>query len=146
MFDTLLDDGFNPRFVFRSPVFRDELDADCHLPNTRLVDHVAEAVDSFHAGNCQRPDETNVVRDLTIEYLNPVTCAGALRLDVWLEGLDDTTCTYGFLCSSDDGRTPHARGERTISRIDAVLLRPAKWSEGFRQKQSSFLKTLHGYS
>lgn len=146
MFGSLLDDGLNPRFIYRSPVFRDELDARNQLPSDRLATHVAEAVDSFHAGSCRCDDETGVVRDLTIEFLTPVRGNGALRIDVWLEDLDATTCTYGFLCSSDDGLTPHARGERTVNRIDPQRLRPSTWSDAFMQKQSSILRTLHGYS
>ena len=146
MFSSFFDDGLNPRFVFQSPVFRDELDANGLLASERLAQHIAGAVDTFHAGNCGLPDQVDVVRDLTIEFLSPVTAAGVLRVDVWLENLDATTCTYGFLCSSSDGNTAHARGERTVSRVDAERLRPATWSDDFMHKQASILKNLHAIS
>jgi acyl-CoA thioesterase FadM len=143
MFASFFDDGLNPRFVFQSPVFRDELDPAGRLSSERLAQHVAGAVDTFHAGNGGLADQVDVVRDLTIEFLSPVTSAGILRVDIWLEALDATTCTYGFLCSSSDGNTPHARGERTVSRVDAERLRPSTWSDDFMQKQTSILKNLH---
>lgn len=145
MFHSLLDDGLNPRFVYLSPVFRDEIGAAGQLANERLAAHIVEAVDALHARSVScGEDELNVVRDLAVEFLAPVTQASVLRIDVWLEALDETTCTYAFLCSSEDGLTPHARGERSVSRVDAERFRPATWSEAFVERQSSILRTLHG--
>ena len=143
MYDTLLDDGLTPRFVFLSPVFLDELSADGRLPSERLASHIGTAVDTFHT---RAATEVNVVRDLQIEYLDPVTAAGELRIDVWLESIDATTCTYGFTCSSADGRIAHARGERTVTMLDPVRRRPASWSPAFLAKQSTLLKALHNYA
>src|SRR6476469_6397360 len=106
MFDTLLDDGLTPKFVFLSPVFLDELDAHGQLSSERLSAHIQTAVDTFHT---RTGEEVNVVRDLRIEFLDPVTAAGELRIDVWLDAIDATTCTYGFTCSSADGRMAHGR-------------------------------------
>ena len=143
MFDTLLDDGLTPRFVFLSPVFLDELNADGRLSSERLAGHVGGAVDTFHT---RTATEVNVVRDLQIEFLDPVTAAGELRIDVWLDSIDSTTCTYGFTCSSVDGRTAHARGERTVTMLDPVRRRPATWSAAFLEKQSTLVKALHNYA
>ncbi len=150
MFDTIHDDGLNPRFVFLSPVFFDELSPDDRLSHDRLVSHLAAAADAFHTGEgCGRHctgDEVSVVRDITVEQLNPVTAAGTLRIDVWVETLDENSCTYGFLCSSEDGLTPYARGERTVVKLDPALLRPSPWSRGFVEEHSKFLRTLHAYA
>ena len=146
MLDTIVDDGLNPRFIHRSPVFRDELGSNQMLAPERLASHIVEAVDSFHAGDGRCADQIDIVRDLEIEYLAPVVGAGLIRIDVWLDAIDPTTCTYAFLCSSDDGMTPHARGQRMISRIDPMRLRPARWSSDFMERQSSIRKTLHSYS
>ena len=147
MFDTLLDalhdDGLTPRFVFLSPVFLDELNADGRLSSERLTSHIETAVDTFHT---RAAAEVNVVRDLQIEILDPVTAAGELRVDVWLDSIDATTCTYGFTCSSADGRTAHARGERTVTMLDPIRRRPAAWSSAFLEKQSTLVKALHNYS
>lgn len=150
MFEALYDDGLNPRFVYTSPVFLDELGPDGTLPHDRLAAHIASAVDSFHTGegrgrHCSG-DEVNVVRDLTVEYLHPVTSAGTLRIDVWVDRLDDSSCTYGFLCSSGDQLEPYARGERTIVKLDPELRRPASWSDDFVEEQSKLLRTLHAYA
>jgi acyl-CoA thioesterase FadM len=143
MFDTLLDDGLTPRFVFLSPVFLDELSADGRLAGNRLASHIEIAVDTFHT---MTATEVNVVRDLQLELLDPVTAAGELRIDVWLDAIDATTCTYGFTCSSADGRVAHARGERTVTMLDPVRRRPAAWSAAVLEKQSTLVKALHHYA
>jgi len=141
MFDTLLDDGLTPRFVFRSPVFLDELNAG-QLSTGRLAAHIETAVDTFHT---RTGVDVNVVRDLKVEFLNFVTAAGELRIDVWLDSIDSTTCTYGFTCSSADGSTAYARGERTVTRLDPIRRRPAEWSAAFLEKQSTLVKALHNF-
>lgn len=149
MYESFLDDGLNPRYVGYSPVFLDELDPQQRLSPERLAIHIATAVDAFHAGQdspLHSGDELEVVRDLHIEHLNPVRGTGALRIDVWLDELNPTDCVYGFLCSSEDGLTAYARGERTIVRFDPKLRRPARWSDRFMQKHSALLKTLHAYA
>jgi acyl-CoA thioesterase FadM len=143
MFDSLLDDGLTPKFVFLSPVFLDELDAHGRLSSERLAAHVQTAVDEFHS---RTGEELNVVRDLRIEFLDPVRAAGELRIDVWLDAIDATTCTYGFTCSSADGRIAHGRGEQTVTMLDPIRRRPSTWSEAFLQKQSTLVKALHNYA
>lgn len=138
MFDTL-GDGLTPRFVFRTPVFLDELDhGSGQLSHDRLTAHIQQAVDAFHGA-----DEVNVIRDANIEFLHPVTSAGELRVDVWLDAIDETTCTYGFLCSSTDGTVAHARGERTISKLDPLRRRPSTWSDAFLASRSAIVKAMH---
>lgn len=150
MFETISDDGLNPRFVYVSPVFLDELDNGGTLCQERLSAKIAGAVDAFHTGEGRgrhcTGDELNVVRDLTVEYLNPVRTVGSLRIDVWLDRLEDCSCTYGFLCSSSNQLTPYARGERTIVKLDPELRRPATWSHDFVEEQSKVARTLHAYA
>jgi acyl-CoA thioester hydrolase len=150
MFESLYDDGLNPRFVYLSPVFLDELDNDGTLSHERLSAKIAGAVDAFHTGEGRgkhcTDDELNVVRDLTVEYLNPVRTAGNLRVDVWVEHLDDSSCTYGFLCSSEDQLIPYGRGERTIVKLDPELRRPSTWSHDFVEEHSKLVRTLHAYA
>ncbi len=150
MFEALYDDGLNPRFVCHTPVFLDEFATAETLSHQSLSAKIAGAVDAFHTGEGRSKhrtgDEVNVIRDMTVEYLNPVRSAGEVRIDVWLERLDDSSCTYGFLCSSADQRTPHARGERTIVKLDPELLRPSTWSPEFLEAQSKLVRSLHAYA
>src|SRR6185436_15646832 len=70
----------------------------------------------------------------------------ALRIDLWVQDLDDYTCTYGFLCSSQDGRVPHARGERSVVNLDPATRRPTAWSRSFRSAHAELMKDLPAYA
>lgn len=145
MTDTLFDDGLNPRYVSHAPVFLDELDPLGRLPHASLEARIAAAVDAFHASS-GGVASLDVLRDIQIEHLGPVIGSGTLRVDIWLESLDRTTATYGFLCSSEDGNRAYARGERTVVKLDPQLRRPSSWSPEFLERQSALLKTLHAYA
>ncbi len=127
-------------FTFKSAVFFDELDAMQMLHNARFAAHVERAVTTFYMNSGRRweqnpadnPDQFHVVRELRIEFMNPVIGPGIMRIDIWLERLGNTSCTYGFACSSEDGSVPYARGERTIVKIDPATKRPAPWTDFFR--------------
>jgi acyl-CoA thioester hydrolase len=147
-------DEFNPKFVYQSAVHFDELDPMQMLHNSRFSAHVERAITSFYLTTGRRwetdvrknPDQFHVVRELRIEYLNPVIGPQTMRIDVWVERLGTTSCVYGFLCSSEDGLTAFARGERTIVKIDPASRRPAPWTDFFRDNHSSLLKDLPAYA
>jgi acyl-CoA thioester hydrolase len=130
------------KFTWNSTVHWDELDALQMLHNSRFAAHVERAVIAWYTalgGAWERdvsknPDQVHVVRELRIEYLNPVMGPGTMRIDVWVEKLGTTSCVYGFECASEDGTLPYARGERTIVKIDPQSRKPAPWSETFRQR------------
>lgn len=150
----LLDDGINPRFVYFSPVHFDELDPMKMLHNGRFPAHIERAVAAWYASSGKRwelniadnPDQFHVVRDLHIEYLRPVVGPGTMRIDIWVERIGTTSCVYGFLCSSEDGTTAYARGERTVVKIDPASHRPAAWTESFREQLHSLQKELPAYA
>ncbi|MGC0378549.1 acyl-CoA thioesterase [Streptomyces sp. SAI-229] len=77
-------------------------------------------------------DACNAVRELRIGYEAPVTRAGTYAVHLWLERLGRTGLTYGFRFCSQDGEVTYARGSRVLVRLDATTLRPAPWSETFR--------------
>ncbi|MFI5570068.1 acyl-CoA thioesterase [Streptomyces sp. NPDC051740] len=77
-------------------------------------------------------DACNAVRELRIGYEAPVTRAGTYAVHLWLERLGRTGLTYGFRFCSQDGEATYARGSRVLVRLDATTLRPAPWSEAFR--------------
>jgi acyl-CoA thioester hydrolase len=147
-------DDINPKFVYRSPVHFDELDPMQMLHNARFAAHVERAIIAFYATTGRKwelnpadnPDQFHVVRELRIEYINPVIGPGTMRIDVWVERIGNTSCAYGFLCSSEDGLVPYARGERTIVKVDPATRRPAPWTDFFREHHSALLKDLPAYA
>ena len=144
----------NPKFTWLSPVHFDELDPMQMLHNSRFPAHVERAVIAWYTQRgrkwqrdpAQNPDQFHVVRELRIEYLNPVLGPGLMRIDIWVEHLGTTSCVYGFLCSSSDGRIPFARGERTVVKIDPASHRQAPWTDGFRSVHNELLKDLPAYA
>jgi len=134
-------------YTFKSHIFFDELDPMQMLHNARFAAHVERAVTTFYTESGRRyemnpadnPDQFHVVRELRIEFLNPVVGPGTMRIDIWLERLGTTSCTYGFQCSNEDGSVPYARGERTIVKIDPSTKRPAPWTDFFRDYNTSAL-------
>ena len=134
-------------FTFKSHVYFDELDPMQMLHNARFAAHVERAVTSWYAMSGKKwesnvadnPDQFHVVRELRIEYLNPVIGPGPLRIDIWVQHLGNTSCRYGFRCASEDGRVDYARGERTIVKIDPATKRPAAWTEFFREHHAALM-------
>ena len=136
MYDTL----FNPRFTYLSPVHFDELDPLQMLHNSRFAAHVERAVTAWYAENGGRweldhadnPDQFHVVRDSARRVPQSRPRPGTMRIDLWVEHLGTTLCDYGFLCSSDDGVVPYARGERD-DRQDRPGSRivPPPWTDRF---------------
>lgn len=124
----------NPKFVFYSPlhtVLSDPLD---------LLEHVDRAIIALDG-------RAPAGGDCAIEQLLPVSFEErTLRVDLWVIDLDDYTCTYGFLCSSENGRVPHARGERSVVSLDPASHQPEKWSRDFRVAHEELLKDLPAYA
>src|SRR5688572_19004022 len=100
MHDGLIDDIFNPRFVFFSPVHLDELGGFSALRRDRFAAHVDEAIVAWQASTENKSEQSLGVRDITVELLEPVTEPGTMRIDVWVERLSANTCVFGFTCSS----------------------------------------------
>ncbi len=140
MHDGLTNDLFNPKFVYHSPVHLDELDSQGRLPRSRFAVHIDHALAAWQLDS-DKSEQCRGVRDLALELLEPVIGPTTLRIDLWVERLDETSCAYGFLCSSEDGNTPYARGERTLTRVEHT-----SWSDDFRARQSELLKDLPAYA
>lgn len=133
-------DLLNPKFVYQSPI--DE--------RTQIATHVERAIAAWYFADARtwapRTDDFHVVRETRVEPMSPVAGPGNLRVDLWVEHLGTTTCVYGFLVSSEDGRLAHARGERTIVKIDPLSERPAPWSAFFRDRHAALLKDLPAFA
>jgi hypothetical protein len=124
----------NPKFVFHSPIRNVLADP---LEMLEHVDHAIIALDG----------RAPLGGDSALEQLAPVIGnETALRIDLWVQDLDDYTCTYGFLCSSEDGRVPHARGERSVVNLDPATRRPMTWSRDFRSAHVELMKDLPAYA
>lgn len=123
----------NPKFVFFSPVTTDG------LSRQQLAEHVDHAIIALDG-------RAPLGGDCCLEPLNPTSGAVVLRVELWVNQLDDYTCTYGFLVSSENGRVPFARGERVVANVDPVSHRPEKWSPGFRLAHAQLLKDLPAYA
>lgn len=144
----------NSKFTYFSSIHFDELDPMHMLHNARFANHVERAVIAYYQTRGRswepnvedNPDQFHVVRDYHIEFLSPFIGTGTMRVDVWVEKLGRTSCVYGFICSSEDGSKAHARGDRTIIKLDPRSLRPTPWTELFRQGHMPLLRDLRAYA
>lgn len=147
-------DVLNPKFTWECSVHFDELDPMQILHNSRYAANIERAITAFYescGGRWERvisdnPDQFHGVRDIKIEFLSPFHGTGRMRIDIWVERLGTTSCSYGFLCSSPDGVVPYARGERTIVKMDPATYRPIPWTDRFRQAHSAIIKDLPAYA
>ena len=69
-----------------------------------------------------------------------------MRIAIWVERLGTTSCVYGFLCTNEDGTLAHARGDRTIIKLDPKSMRPAPWSDGFREGHAEIVRDLRAFA
>lgn len=129
---TTFDDFLNPKFVFFSPIRTASVD------QSQLAEHVDHAIIALDG-------RAPVGGGCFLELLEPARGELA-RVELWVNDLDDYTCTYGFLVSSEDGRTPFARGERTVVNIDPTSHKPQKWSSDFREVHADLRKDLPAYA
>lgn len=141
---TAIRDDFNPKFVYFSPVRSDELDG--ALTADRFAVHIDEAIRAFCVDHLDAVIRCELDETFVIEQLEPLTAPGIMRIDLWVESIEDATCTYGFLCSSANGCTAYARGERTVTKLDPRSHRPSPWSETFRQTNAGLLRDLHAFA
>lgn len=125
---TFASDDLNPKFVFLSPVRETATSADA------LIEHVDHAIIALDA-------RAPLGGSFTIEQLNPVLTSSTLRVDLWVNDLDAYSCTYGFVLSSEDGRVPYARGERSMVNVNAK-----PWSSDFRTSHTQLMKDLPAFA
>jgi len=139
----MIRDPFNPKFVFTTPVVND--DPTRPLDRRRFISYVERAITAWNLENGIDTKNVPLIRDAAIEVLEP--CLGdSLRVDLWVENLADVSCVYGFICSSEDGLVPYARGEETITKLDPQSQRPAAWSPAFRHTHEMLMKDLPAFA
>ena len=120
-------------------VYFDDLDAFYILHNARYLLLFERTVGAFWdavgMGKFEPPeigDHWHLVRANTIEYLSPVRGTGRVRVRVWIEKMGRTSLVFGFRMMPLDRDLDHARGTRTIVRVDPQTQRPIPWSDAFR--------------
>lgn len=118
----------NPKFVFVSPVRRADAGPEA------LLEHVDHAIIALDAA-------APVGGTAAIEQLSPAVTSDKVRVDLWVNDLDDYTCTYGFVVTSEDGRVPYARGERCV-----VNPGGKPWSRDFRAAHVELMKDLPAFA
>ncbi|MFD4138240.1 acyl-CoA thioesterase [Streptomyces sp. NPDC058572] len=126
----------------------DDLDALGLLHNARYplmverawVTHWQERGFSFEGDWAAAGDACNAVRELRIGYELPVNRTGQYAVHLWLDRLGRTGLTYGFRFCSPDGAVTYAQGARVLVRLDPGTLRPAPWSEAFRDAGRGLLR------
>lgn len=138
-------------FTYRQSIYFDDLDALQMLHNARYAVYVERATTAFYESLgkvweqdvADNPDQFHVVREIHVEFLAPFKGTGELWVGLWLEHLGATSCTYGFHCTSRSGAADvvHARGRRTIVRLDPDSLRPAPWTDWFRAAHEQLART-----
>ncbi len=63
---------------------------------------------------------------------------------VWIEKLGRTSLTFGGRILAMDQDLDHARGSRTIVRVDPVTFKPVAWSDGFVERLAPWRADLQG--
>jgi acyl-CoA thioester hydrolase len=66
------------------------------------------------------------------------------RVRVWIEKLGRTSLTFGGRILAMDQDLDHARGSRTIVRVDPVTFKPVAWSDGFVERLAPWRADLQG--
>ena len=127
-------------------VYFDDLDAFGILHNARYIVLFERTLGSFWRSmgfgtfnNQEHPDRFHFVRANNIEYLAPVRGEGEVRVRVWIEYLGRTSLTFGFRVMAMDQDVDHARGSRTVVRVDPTSLRPEPWTPEFREQVETWL-------
>ena len=127
-------------------VYFDDLDAFQILHNARYLLLFERTVGSFwrHMGwgpvldPTNNPDQFHMVRANAIEYLSPVRGTGDVRVRIWVEKLGRTSLTFGMRVLAMDSDVDHARGTRTVVRVDPVTFAPLPWTTPFREKLAPY--------
>jgi acyl-CoA thioester hydrolase len=126
-------------FECRSSIFFDELDPMKMLHNTRYAVHVERATTALYyligfrweLDVEKNPDQFHAVKSFNIDFQSPLVGQREMKISIGVQKLGTTSCVYGFRCRSSDGGE-HARGTRTIVKLDPATARPTEWTERFR--------------
>jgi acyl-CoA thioester hydrolase len=118
-------------------VYFDDLDPFHILHNARYLLLFERALGAFWMelgfGTFQDdPDQFHLVARNEVDYVEAVKGVGKVRVRVWIERIGRTSLTVAFRMMPMDRDTDHARGKRTIVRVDPETRRPTPWTDEFR--------------
>lgn len=85
------------------------------------------------------PDVYVVVRDLQIQYLQPIKPECEVKLVLRVKKVRAAGLTIDFEFRSHDLTTLYAKASRTVCRMDGHTHQPAEWSDEFRSKHEALL-------
>ena len=132
-------------------VYFDDLDAFRILHNARYLLLMERTIGAFwhHLGwgtiadDADNPDQHHLVRAQEISYERPVSGTGKVRCRIWIERLGRSSLTFGFSILPLDEDRPHARGTRTLVKIDTMSHRSSPWSDEFRARVAPYCRSTN---
>jgi acyl-CoA thioester hydrolase len=134
-------------FVFRTPIYFDDLDPTQRLHNARYAVFMERATQAFYrsAGRRwgleheQKPDQYQVVRELHLEFHAAFRGVADLRVEMRVTKLGRSSCVYAFRFTDEEGAVVYAEGRRSVVKIDPATGHPVAWTEGFRALHAPLL-------
>mgnify|MGYP001815336584 CR=1 FL=1 len=126
-------------------VYFDDLDPFRILHNARYLLLFERALGAFWMelgfGSFQDdPDQFHLVARNEVNYLTPVAGVGRVRVRVFCEKIGTSSLQLGFRLLPMDRDEDHARGSRTIVRVDPQTMRAVPWSDRFREVMNPYLE------
>lgn len=128
-------------FTCFSEVYFDELDALWVLHHGRYLHHLERAQQAFFQEllgvgdfNAERDEDIYVVvRNLNIEYREPVRNPGTIKIHYTVSRLREAGVEMAFQITSPAEETVYARGSRTVCKLSGKTHQPTGWSAPFRE-------------
>ncbi len=126
-------------------IYFDDLDPFHILHNARYLLLFERALGAFWMelgfGSFQDdPDQFHLVARNEVDYVTPVRGVCKVRVRVWIDRIGETSLTVGFQMMPLDEDSDHARGKRTIVRVDPANMRPTPWGASFRTALEPYLR------
>lgn len=127
-------------------VYFDDLDPFQILHNARYLLLFERALGAFWMelgfGSFQDdPNQFHLVARNEIDYDTPVRGVGRVRVRVCIDRVGNSSLRVAFRMMPLDRDTDHARGFRTIVRVDPTTMKPTNWSEEFRSIVAPYCAT-----
>lgn len=128
-------------------VYFDDLDPFHILHNARYLLLFERTLGAFwmHIGmgafqDSEHPDRFHFVRANHVEYIEPVSGVGKVRVRVWVDRLGRSSLTFGFRMMPMNEDREYAVGSRTVVRVDPETHRPVPWTEAFRAQLAGWVR------
>ncbi len=130
-----------PTFIYRSFVHSDDLDSLKFLHSERFLVHIERAITAFYRSLGmpwdveveENPDQFQLAREIQTTFSAPFRGTGEMVIHIWVDRLGESSCVYGFVCTSIEGQTVYARGTKTVVKLDPATMEPTPWSEPFNR-------------